>query len=75
MTNAKTKAIDLWLRMQSQKLGGLGALASAIAMPYSTFHNRLKDPSKFNVEEIRAIITALKLTEEERQAMYRLLFQ
>lgn len=75
MKNAKVKAINLWLRMQAQKLGGLQALANAIAMPYSTFNRKMKDPSKLDVEDIRTIATALKVTEDERQTMYRLLFQ
>ncbi|MCO7174329.1 hypothetical protein NIA70_19445 [[Clostridium] scindens] len=44
-------------------------MAQRIGMPYSTFCLRLRNPGKFNLEELQALFSALKMPDSEKEKL------
>ncbi|MFR6118091.1 MAG: hypothetical protein ACLUI9_02295 [[Clostridium] scindens] len=46
-------------------------MAQRIGMPYSTFCLRLRNPGKFNIDELQALFSVLKMPVDEKEKLGR----
>ena len=47
------------------------SMAQRIGMPYSTFCLRLRNPGKFNIDELQALFSVLKMPVDEKEKLGR----